>query len=104
MTAKSDGLNLADVAGYVTAVYDGHWWLASVINVSTTVGRRALELPHGPSHSYSFPQPCDTLHIHISDVLTHVEPTTETGRTCRISTEEMRKEKTSSKENEPACK
>ncbi len=34
----------------------------------------------------------DTLHVHISDVLTHVEPTTETGRGYRISTEETRKE------------
>ena len=31
------------------------------------------------------PSMLETLHVHISDVLTHVEPTTETGRACRIS-------------------
>ena len=36
MTAQSDGHHLADVAVYVTAIYDGHWCMASVINVSTT--------------------------------------------------------------------
>ena len=36
VTAQSDGHHLADVAGYVTAIYDGHWCMASVINVSTT--------------------------------------------------------------------
>ena len=93
VTAQSDGLNLADVSGYVTAIYDGHWWLASVTNVSTAEEEVHLNFlhPHGPSRSYFFPQRCDTLHVHISDVLTHVEPTTETGRTYKISTEETRK-------------
>ena len=35
-------------------------------------GRSALELPHGPSRSYFFPQCCDTLHVHIIiDVLSN---------------------------------
>ena len=40
------------------------------------------------------PSMLDTLHVtvHISDVLTHVEPTTVTGGAYRISTEETRKE------------
>ena len=37
------------------------------------------------------PSMLDTLHVHISDVLTHVEPTTEAGGAYRICTEEMRK-------------
>ena len=70
MTAQSDGLHLADLVGYVTAIYDGHWWLASVTNVSTAEEEVHLNFlhPHGPSRSY-FLQRCDTLHVHISDVL-----------------------------------
>ena len=92
MTAQSDGLHLADVVGYVTAIYDGHWWLASVTNVSTAEEEMHLNFlhPHGPSRSYFFPQRCDTLHVHISNVITHVEPTNDTGRTYRISPEETR--------------
>ena len=71
MTAQSDGLHLADAVGYVTANYDGHWWLASVTNVSTAEEEVHLNFlhPHGPSHSYFFPQRCDTLLVHISDAL-----------------------------------
>ena len=90
MTAQSDGLHLADV--YVTAIYDGHWWLASVTNVSTAEEEVHLNFlhPHGPSRSYFFTQCCDRLHVHIRDVITHVEPTTDTGRIYRIYPEETR--------------
>ena len=92
VTAQSDGLHLADVVWYVTAIYDGHWWLASVTNVSTAEEEVHLNFlhPHGPFRSYFFPQRCDTLHVYIRDVITHVELTTDTGCTYRILPEETR--------------
>ena len=45
--------------------------------------------PHGPSPSFKFPYHLDTLFMHCQDVLTVVEPVTETGRVYKISPKEM---------------
>ena len=37
--------------------------------------------PRGPSRSFVYPHKADILTVHISDILTLVEPTTYTGRT-----------------------
>ena len=53
-----------DIKGYVTAIYDGAWWVAG-------------------------PHRADILTVHISDIMTFVEPTIYTGRTYTLTDNEM---------------
>lgn len=82
--------NVSAITGYVTVDYDGHWWVACVMEHSPE--RHEVDVkflhPHGPSPSYTFPEPSDHLTIDYQDVLTTVEPTTATGRTYSISKKE----------------
>ena len=87
----SNTVNVARINEYVTAMYDGFWWLAYVLN---TLGDSAeVELnflyPHGPSRSFSYPTRPDRLLISLQDILTVVDPKTVTGRMYTLSTEEM---------------
>ena len=45
--------------------------------------------PRGPSRSSVYPHRADILTAHISDIMTFVEPTTYTGRTCTLTDNEM---------------
>ena len=45
--------------------------------------------PHGPAPSFVYPRNPDVLSIHITSVLTKVNPTTATGRTYRVDAEEQ---------------
>ena len=89
VTAQCDGLSLVDVKGYVTAIYGGHWWLAYVTDVIPADEKVQLNFlhPHGPSPPYFYLRHSDTLCVHESDILTRVNPTTDTGRTYMISKE-----------------
>uniref|UniRef100_UPI00358EEC48 uncharacterized protein n=1 Tax=Myxine glutinosa TaxID=7769 RepID=UPI00358EEC48 len=82
--------NVSAITGYVTVDYDGHWWVACVME--HTPERHEVDVkflhPHGPSPAYTFPEPSDPLTIDYQDVLTTVEPTTATGRTYCISKKE----------------
>ena len=44
--AQCDGLSLVDVKGYVTAIYDGHWWLAYVTDVIPADEEAKLKFLH----------------------------------------------------------
>ena len=72
VTAQCDGLSLADVKGYVTAIYAGNWWLAYVTDVTPDNYETQLTFlhPQGPSPSYFYPRQSDTFHVHVSDILT----------------------------------
>ncbi|XP_038055995.1 uncharacterized protein LOC119727986 [Patiria miniata] len=84
-------IDFADIKGYVTVMYDCYWWLACVQEILPASQEVELSFlhPHGPSPSFKFPYRPDTLVIHGMDVLTAVEPVTETGRIYKISAEEM---------------
>ena len=45
---------------------------------------------HGPSPSFKFPNLPDTLVMHHQDVLTVVEPVTETGRVYKLCSSEIK--------------
>lgn len=78
------------LAGYVTVIYDGHWWLACISEAfpeSQEVNVKFLHL-HGPSPSFCFPEMEDSCFLDISDILVSVEPKTATGRTYTISKKE----------------
>ena len=61
----SNTVNVARINGYVTAMYDGFWWLAYVLNTLGDSAEVKLNLlyPHGPSRSFSYPSRPDSLLI-----------------------------------------
>ena len=66
-------------------------WLAYVKETLPASQEVALSFlhPHGPSPSFKFPYHPDTLVMHSQDVVTVVEPVTETGRVYKMSAKEM---------------
>ena len=84
-------VNIARINGYVTAMYDGSWWLAYVLNTLSESAEVELNFlyPHGPSRSFSYPSRPDTLVISLHDILTIVDPKTITGRKYTLSSDEM---------------
>ena len=79
--------NMCDVKGYVTALYDGAWWAACVTGTNPEMQEVTLSFlhPRGPSRSFLYPHKADILTVHISDILTFVEPTTYPGRTYTLT-------------------
>ena len=84
-------INFASITGYVTAVYDGFWWVTCV--VETFPESEEIEVsflhPHGPSRSFRYLSPKDVLVMSCKDVLTTISPTTATGRTYVLALEEL---------------
>ena len=57
VTTQCDGLSLVDVKGYVTALYDEHWWLGYVMDVIPADEEAELNFHHhihGPSSSHCY--------------------------------------------------
>jgi len=84
-------VNIASIAGYVTAQYDGAWWLACVMKTMPDSGEVEVSFlhPHGPTRSFQYPPGGDVLVISHQDILTSVNPATATGRTYTLSPAEM---------------
>ena len=83
--------HMCDVKGYVTAIYDGAWWVACVTGTNPEMQEVTLSFlhPRGPSRSFLYPHKADILTVHISVILTFVEPTTYPGRTYTLTDNEM---------------
>ena len=83
--------NMCDVKGYVTTIYDGAWWVACVTGTNPEMQEVTLSFlhPRGPSRSFLYPHKADILAVHISVILTFVEPTTYPGRTYTLTDNEM---------------
>jgi hypothetical protein len=78
--------------GYITAKYDGHWWLGCVMQAFAE--QKEVEInflhPHGPARSFHYPRLADLLTISCVDVLTAgLQPTTSTGRAYTLNAHEM---------------
>jgi len=90
MLSSDSDLKTVDIKGYVTAKYDGYWWLGCVLQ--TMLDSSEVEVnflhPHGPARSFKYPEPADILVMSCHDILTRVEPSTATGRTYTLSDEE----------------
>ncbi len=86
-------IELASIKGYCLATYDGHWYLACVLEVKPGSNEVMLSFlhPHGPAHSFVYPSPSDELIVDVSDVLMIVNPVTATGRTYALTQSEMKK-------------
>lgn len=86
----SEKLQMSEVSGYITAVYDQKWWLAYVLEKNEEEDELKVTFLHpaGPSSSFSYPRKPDVLWISLTDVLCKVDPTTPTGRIYVITPEE----------------
>lgn len=85
-------LPVEQISGFVTSSYNGHWWVACVLQLyaDTSEVRLTFLHPHGSSHSFRYPRVQDILTIPISDILTTVDPRTATGRVYTLTQKESR--------------
>ena len=84
-------VKLSDIKGYVTAKYDGRWWLGCVIQTFAEANEVEVNFlhPYGPATSYRYPHSADILVMSCQDVLTiAVQPSTSTGRTYLLTAAE----------------
>ncbi len=82
-------LHIDEIRGFVTAAYDDQcWYLACVLQTDVITSQVTLSYlePPGPAKSFKFPAKEDRLHVPSSDILTLVDPVTETGRTLQTKT------------------
>ncbi|GBM67255.1 hypothetical protein AVEN_213590-1 [Araneus ventricosus] len=82
VSKSPDKLKIEDISGYVTAVYEGNWWLGYVLQKNEELDEVKITFlhPFGSSASFSYPRNTDVLWVSIVDVLTKVNPVTPTGR------------------------
>lgn len=78
-------LDSSDIVGFITCVYDTKCWLGCVIGTEGEDIKISFLEPHGPSTSFKFPRSPDILFVNKSDVLTKVDPTTQTGRVYHLT-------------------
>lgn len=86
VTKSLGKLDLRDIHGYVTVMYDNKWWLAYVLTQDEDLDEVKVTFLHpaGPSSYYSYPTKPDILWVSINDVLCTVNPVTPTGRMYQI--------------------
>ena len=84
-------IRIDNVAGYITAHYDGHWYVGYVKEVDEVEEAATIQFlhPHGPSPSFVYPRRDDILIVGIQDILTLVTVNTSNGRTYKISEKEQ---------------
>ena len=85
-------VKFSDLKGYITAKYDGHWWLGCVMQKFADQNEVEINFlhPHGPARSFRYPNPADLLMMSCMDVLTAgLQPTTSTGRAYTLNAQEM---------------
>jgi hypothetical protein len=84
-------VSIKDAKGYVAVIYDSAWWVGYVLKTDPELQEVTVTFlhPHGPSKSFSYPDPADVLTVHISDLLTSVDLKTYTGRTYILTDKEM---------------
>ena len=88
VTLAKDDIPLESIAGFVTCLYDGNWWLACVLEVCSDTKEVKLTFlhPHGPSN---YPDPHNIHTIPMDDILTLVDPRTRSGRVYSLTKKEM---------------
>lgn len=81
-----DTQKLQDISGYVTIVYDKNWWLGYVLEKNEETDELKISFLHpcGPARSFSYPRHADVLWVSVVDILTKVNPVTQTGRTYAL--------------------
>ena len=79
------------IAGFVTCLYGGNWWLACVLGVHSDTNEVKLTFlhPHGLSHSFKYPDLHNIHTIPMDGILTLVDPRTRSGRVYSLTKKEM---------------
>ena len=93
VTKQGRELEIDQITGFVTCVYDGEWWLACVLDVDSDNAEVKVTFlhPHGPTRSFKYPSLPDILTVSVSDILTKVSPrTTTSGRMYTLTAKESR--------------
>jgi hypothetical protein len=88
--SQSNTIPLETFRGYITVVYEDHSWLGYVLEKYDEYEEFKIRFlyPHGPSASFVFPSQPDELLVAVSLILPMVTPTSETGRTYKLSSAE----------------
>ena len=92
VTKQESELAIDDISGFVTCVYDAHWWLALVLETDKENAELKVTFlhPQGPSHSFKYPTQPDILVVPSSDILTKVNAKTATSHTYTLSRKESK--------------
>jgi hypothetical protein len=92
ISVLKDMIKLKDITGFVTCMYDTFWWLGCVLYVSEESNDVKISFlhPHGPSASYTYPAMPHILQLPQSAILAKVSPTTATGCTHTLTSEETK--------------
>ena len=85
-------LDIADISGYITCVYNSKWWLACVLETDKENAEVIVMLLHPcrPSRSFKYPSKLDIQILPLNSILTIVDARTTAGRTYTIGQEDSK--------------
>ena len=80
-------MKLSAIQGYVTARYDGSWWLGCVTKSMPDSEEVEVSFlhPKGPVKSFNYPPDGDIPVMSDQDILTIINPSTATGRVYTLT-------------------
>jgi hypothetical protein len=83
---QSHTIPFETAGGYITVVYEDHWWLGYVLEKYDENEEFKIRFlhPRGPSASFMFPSQPDELILLVSLMLSMVTLTSEPGRTYKL--------------------
>lgn len=89
----ADDVPSEQISGYVACAYDSKWWVACVLSKNDSEKEVSVSFlyPSGPAPSFAYPRRPDTLTVPQNFIICNINPITETGRTYKLSAEEMTK-------------
>lgn len=92
VVAAETELPLENIKGFITCIYNEHWWLACVLQIDSEEHEVKVSIlhPNGPAHSFKYPHIQNILWMSMSDVLTTVDPKTTTGQIYTITQKESK--------------
>ena len=92
ISREKENIEFKDINGFITFVHDRHWWLGCVLKKYPDNGKVKVTVlrPEGPSPSFCYPSHPKILLLEVTDILSSVDPITETGRTYKLSKDEMK--------------
>ena len=64
--SSCSSVSIQEAKGYMAVVYDSAWWVGYVIKTDNELQEVTVTFlhPHGPSNSFSYPDPADVLILH----------------------------------------
>ena len=92
VTVQQDELELDEIHGFITCLHKGKWWVGCVLQVNEDSGKVFVRLlhPHGPSSSFYYPAKEKNIEVTLDNVLTKVDPLTDTGQFYTLTQKEIK--------------